>query len=224
MLYQPILLRILHGIAAVLVIFALISGFWVYDTYDGRWGRLMLPTLGDIQGIHGTIALTFLLLFPFFALYGFRLGERRLLRLSSLQQLKQFGEPVWWISLHHLTNTLMLFAVTFALITGRMMKEEWLPAGDLNNPWYLAHLVAWMSAIAALALHVLLGAKVGGVPLLVSMFRWNIRPEDRPRIWLRGFVWFRGFKDDRADSILKTIEIIVLTGILLAFMMPIFHL
>jgi hypothetical protein len=54
--YQPVLLRILHGVAALLVVLALITGFWVYNTYDKRWGSLPLPSLGDIQGIHGTIA------------------------------------------------------------------------------------------------------------------------------------------------------------------------
>jgi hypothetical protein len=39
---------------------ALVSGFWVCNTDDKRWGSIALPTLGDIQGIHGTIALTFL--------------------------------------------------------------------------------------------------------------------------------------------------------------------
>lgn len=71
--YQPALLRILHGVAAVLAILALISGFWVYNTYDKRWGGFVLPQLGDIQGIHGTIALMFLLLLPVFSLAAPRL-------------------------------------------------------------------------------------------------------------------------------------------------------
>lgn len=53
--YQPILLRILHGFAALLTVLALISGFLVYNTYDKRWGSFILPTIGDIQGIHGTM-------------------------------------------------------------------------------------------------------------------------------------------------------------------------
>ncbi len=39
-LYQPVLLRILHGIAAALVALASISGFLIYNTYDKRWGSL----------------------------------------------------------------------------------------------------------------------------------------------------------------------------------------
>ncbi|PSM46709.1 cytochrome B [Chroococcidiopsis sp. CCALA 051] len=215
--YQPALLRILHGIAALLVLLALISGFLVYNTYDKRWGSLALPTLGDIQGIHGTIALTFLLFLPLFVLYSFHLGYRRLLQEQSFSQLKQFGKPVWWISLHRLANTLMLLAVTFAVVTGRMMKEEWLPAGEIHHQWYLAHLVAWICVFASLALHLLIGIKVGGVPLLVSMFDWKIRDEDTPRFWLQGI------KIKHSSLILKVIESVAIGGIMMAFILPVFN-
>jgi Prokaryotic cytochrome b561 len=215
--YQPALLRILHGVAAVLTVLALISGFWVYNTYDKRWGSFALPTLGDIQGIHGTIALTFLLLLPIFALYSFHLGYRRLLQEQSFSQLKQIGTPVWWISLHRFANTFMLLAATFAVVTGRMMKEEWLPAGEIHRQWYLAHLVAWVSVFISLALHLLTGAKVGGVPLLVSMFSWKMRDQDAPRSWLQGI------KIKPSSLILKVVEGIVIGGILLAFILPVFN-
>ena len=52
---------------AVLSLLALISGFLIYNTYDKRWGSLALPTLSDIQDIHGTIALTFLLFLTIFS-------------------------------------------------------------------------------------------------------------------------------------------------------------
>ena len=97
------------------------------------------------------IALTFLLFLPLFVLYSFHLGYRRLLQEQSFSQLKQFGKLVWWISLHRLANTLMLLAVTFAVVTGRMMKEEWLPSGEIHHQWYLAHLVAWLCVFASLA-------------------------------------------------------------------------
>ena len=216
--YQPVLLRILHGAAAVLTILALISGFWVYNTYDKRWGSLPLPALPDIQGVHGTIAVTFLLLFPFLALYSFRLGESRLVRSRFLRQLKPVGKPIWWISLQRIANTSMLLAATLALMTGRMMKEEWLPAGEIDRPWYLAHLVSWGIMLAALALHLLLGAKVGGVPLLASMFDRKIRPNDKPRSWLHGF------KTHPSNSTLKILEWVTLGGIILAFILPVFHL
>ena len=70
--YQPVLLRISHGAIALLTVLALVSGFWVYNTYDKRWGGFTLPKLENIQGIHGTIALTLLLTLPVFALYSFK--------------------------------------------------------------------------------------------------------------------------------------------------------
>lgn len=215
--YQPVLLRILHGAAAMLTTLALVSGFWVYNTYDKRWGSLPLPNLADIQGLHGTIALTFLLLLPFFALYSFHLGYHRLLQARSLRQLKQPGQPVWWIAVHHFTNAAMLLATTFAVVTGRMMKEEWLPAGEINHPWYLAHLVAWLVVLLGFAFHLLLGAKVGGVPLLLSMVNWKVYSDDRPRSWLRGL------RLKSSDPILKVIEIVVISGIVLAFLLPAFN-
>jgi Prokaryotic cytochrome b561 len=215
--YQPALLRILHTAAALLTLSALATGFWVYNTYDKRWGSFPLPTIADIQGIHGTIALTFLLLLPLFALYSFRIGDRRLVQGRSFQQLNQFGQPAWWTSVHRIANTLMLIAATVAVITGRMMKEEWLPAGEIDRPWYLAHLIAWTVVLTSLLLHLLTGAKVGGVPLLVSMFNWKRREEDTPRSWLQGI------KAQHSSWVLRVIEAIVISGIILAFILPVFN-
>ncbi len=215
--YQPVSLRISHGISAVLLISALISGFLIYNTYDKRWGSLPLPTIGDIQGIHGTIALAFLLFLPVFALYSFHIGYRRLVEEQSFSQLKQFGEPIWWISVHRFANTLMLLAATFAVVTGRMMKEEWLPAGEIHHQWYLAHLAAWVCVFMSLALHLLMGAKVGGVPLLVSMFNWKIRGEDTL------LAWNQGAKIKHSSLVLKVLEGIVIGGIIVAFLLPVFN-
>jgi cytochrome b subunit of formate dehydrogenase len=215
--YQPVLLRILHSITAILVILALVSGFLVYNSYDKRWGSLALPTIGDIQGIHGTIALTFLLFLPFFAFYSFRVGYRRLVQEESFSQLKQIGKPVWWISMHRVANTLMLLATTFAVITGRMMKEEWLPAGELNRPWYLAHLIAWVGVAMSLALHLLMGAKVGGVPLLLSMFNRRIQGSDSRLSWLQEM------KIKHSSWVLKVLECVVIGGIIMAFILPVFN-
>lgn len=181
--YQPLLLRLLHGAIALLVIAALMTGFWVYNMFDGRWGRLLLPQVLDIQGIHGTFGLYFLLLLPVFALYSFHAGQRKLLQPDTLSNLAQPGKPIWWISLQRLTNTAMLLASVLAVISGRMMKEEWLPAGELNHVWYYAHLVAWAIMLTALALHLLMSAKVGGVPLLLSMMSFQVRPDDSPAKW-----------------------------------------
>lgn len=213
--YQPILLRILHGAAAVLTVLALISGFWVYNTYDQRWGGLPLPRLGDIQSIHGTIALAFLLFLPIFALYSFHLGYRRLIQEQSLSQLKKYDKPVFWISIHHLINTLMLLSAVLAVVTGRMMKEEWLPVGEINHPWYLAHLIAWVCVFISIALHLLMGAKVGGVPLLLSMLNWKVRDGDSFPYWLKGV------KIKHSSLVLRATEFVVIGGIVLAFVLPV---
>ncbi|MFN9173628.1 MAG: cytochrome b/b6 domain-containing protein [Synechocystis sp.] len=65
--YQSVLLRLIHGAIAVSTLLAIGTGFWVYNTYDQRWGSIPLPEVIEIQGIHGTIALTLFLLFPVFA-------------------------------------------------------------------------------------------------------------------------------------------------------------
>jgi hypothetical protein len=195
----------------------LISGFLIYNIYDKRWGSLPLPTIGDIQGIHGTIALTFLLFLPVFALYSFHIGYRRLVEDQSFSQLKQVGKPIWWISVHRFANTLMLLAATFAVVTGRMMKEEWLPAGEIHRQWYLAHLAAWVCVFISLALHLLMGAKIGGIPLLVSMFNWKIRGENTL------LSWHQVVKIKHSSLVLKVLEGIVIGGIIMAFLLPVFN-
>lgn len=215
--YQPALLRLLHGISAILVISAIISGFWVYNTYDRRWGSLPLPNLEDIQGIHGTISLTFLLLLPLFALYSFHLGYSRLLSDNIGQKLRQTAKPTWWVSVQRLVNTLMLLMSTIAVITGRMMKEEWLPAGEINNQWYLAHLMSWLGMGLCLLLHLLTGMKVGGFLLLKSMFQTKIRSSDLPQSWLQNPQFSAN------NRLLLLVEIFVILGIMTAFISPLFN-
>lgn len=122
--YQPSLLRFLHGINALIALLAIITSFWVYNTFDGRLIKLPLPEINDIIGIHGTFGLAFLLLMPAFALYSFHVGHKRLVQSDSLAKLRQIGKPIWWYSLHRMVNTVMLIAATWALITGRMMKRN----------------------------------------------------------------------------------------------------
>ena len=212
--YQPVLLRLLHSAIALLVFASLITGFMVYDRFDKRFGTLNLPIVPNTQGIHGTIALTFLVLLPLFALYCFHIGSRRLVQSQSLVQLKEFNKPIWWVSLQRLTNTIMLLSATFAVITGRMMKEEWLPSEELNHAWYIGHLIAWLLMIVGIAMHLLMSAKVGGLPLLLSIYNWKIRAEDMPKSW------FKGLKLKPSSKTLLITEILVIGGIALAFVLP----
>lgn len=181
--YQPSLLRFLHGINAILVIGALITGFWVYDTFDGRFGRIALPRVNDIIGIHGTIALTFWLFAPLFVIYSLWLGRKRLVQKESIANLSKVGQPIWWISLQRLINTAMLVAIFFAFGTGKLMDESWLPTGDLTQVAYVLHLIAWAVMLVCLALHLLMSVKVGGLPLLLSMANLKVRTDDHPKLW-----------------------------------------
>ncbi|GBO53465.1 hypothetical protein APA_1372 [Pseudanabaena sp. lw0831] len=212
--YQPVLLRLLHSAIALLVFAALITGFMVYDRFDKRFGTLNLPIVPNTQGIHGTISLTFLVLLPIFALYCFHIGSRRLVQAQSLIQLKDFNKPIWWVSLQRLTNTIMLLSATFAVITGRMMKEEWLPSEELNHAWYIGHLIAWLLMIVGIVMHLLMSAKVGGLPLLLSIYNWTIHAEDMPKSW------FKSFKLKPSSKTLFIVEILVISGIAIAFVLP----
>ncbi|MTJ47525.1 cytochrome b/b6 domain-containing protein [Dolichospermum sp. UHCC 0259] len=230
--YQPLIFRILHGISGILGIGAIISGFLVYNTFDKRFGYIPIPKINPIQDIHGTLAVFFLILFPFFAVYSFHAGKRRLLQPDSIQNLSQFGNPIWWVSLQRLVNTKMLLAAVLVVVSGRMMKEEWLPLGELDHIWYYAHLIAWVIIILCLAIHILMSAKVGGVPLLLSILSWKFRPEDSPANWYsRLCVWLGNFSNNLKEEInqfmtsgllLKIIEVIVLGGIIAAFILPVF--
>ncbi|HLP88372.1 MAG TPA: cytochrome b/b6 domain-containing protein [Nostocaceae cyanobacterium] len=226
--YQPLLLRILHGVSAILVIGAIVSGFLVYNTFDGRFGKIQIPKIDPIQDIHGTLGLFFLILLPAFALYSLYAGQRRLIQPDSLQQLTQIGKPIWWVSLQRLANTFMLIAAVLAVISGRMMKEEWLPSGELDHIWYYLHLIAWIVMIGCLAIHILFSAKVGGGSLLVSMINWQFRTEDSPQLWLSRlnsfFANFPTFVNQwkQRNLTLKILEIMVLLGILIAFILPAF--
>jgi hypothetical protein len=215
--YQPLLLRILHGLTGLSAIAAIVTAFWTYNTYDGRWGSVPLPKFQEIEGIHGTFGLWTLLVFPFFVVYAFNQGQRRLIQSNSLNKLVQVGQPIWWYTLHRLVNTVSILALTFALFSGKMMSEKWLPRGELNHFWYSAHLVAWLILVMAIALHVLMSMKVGGSPFVFSMLNWRFRSKDNPALWLNYLV-------DGCDRLsirlirqwlsfpapLKTLEILVL--------------
>ncbi|WP_414755027.1 cytochrome b/b6 domain-containing protein [Anabaena sp. CCY 9910] len=230
--YQPLLLKILHGVSGILAIAAIITGFLVYNTFDGRFGKLPIPRIGESIDIHGTFAVFFFFVFPALALYSFHAGNRKLLQQDSLQNLTQFGRPIWWVSLQRIANTLMLIAAVLAVLSGRMMKEEWLPTGELNHAWYYLHLIGWLVIVACLAIHILMSSKVGGVPLLLSIFSWQVRPEDSPTKWSgRLQNWLSNLSANFSDEInnfvqnnfpLRVIEIIVLVGIFAALVLPLF--
>lgn len=169
--YQPLMLRLLHGLNAAIALLAMGTAFLVYNTYDGRFGKVPVPRIADIIGIHGTFGKLLILgVMPAFALYSFHKGQKRLIQPDSLGKLTQFGKPIWWYSLHRIVNTLMLLSLTFSIASGSMVKEEWLPAGELTHIWYYLHFSGWVILVLCLAMHLLMSTKIGGLPLILSMF------------------------------------------------------
>lgn len=182
--YQPLVLRLLHGITILLVIGAVITGFLVYDSWDGRFGKLGITLQNrDLIDIHGTFGFFFFPMMIIFTIYSIRVGYKRLVQADSLNNLTKIGKPIWWYSLQRLANTLMLIAALVALVSGKFQDENWLPQGEMNHAWYYIHLIGWCLVVVSIAIHILMSAKVGGVPLILSMFDNKIRPEDNPKLW-----------------------------------------
>lgn len=200
--YQPLALRLLHGSIAALIILAIFTGVAIYNIYDGRIGHLPIPAIPRIMGIHKLFGRAFLLVIPFFALYSFQAGRRRLIQADSIEKLAGIGKPIWWYTLHRIVNTLLLIAATFALVSGREMDEGWLKQGELGHLWYTIHLSSWVMMFGCLAVHLLMSARIGGVPLLLSMVNLKYRFTDRPSLLLQNLR--RWFDPKQAVALLKT--------------------
>jgi hypothetical protein len=222
--YQPVLLRLLHGLNAFLILSSLLTGFWAYNTYDGRLGKFPWPKMEGIVDIHGSFGLFFLFVLPVFALYSFRIGQKRLVQANSFTQLAQVRSPGWWLGLQQITNTGILLSASFSLLTGRMMKEDWLPDGDLMQTWYLLHLTGWAVMAVCLSIHLLIHLKVGGIPLLLSMSSLKSRPEDNLRESFKKMISKYSPSANKSPgrklSPPKLVEFVVLTGILAAVFLP----
>jgi hypothetical protein len=186
--YQPLVLRLLHGLNGFLVLSALPTGLWLYDTYDGRFGRIGLPKVDQAMiDIHGTVG--YALLFTFLGLGFYSIFKRnRLIQGDRLQPLSAVGTARWWFMLHRVVNTGFLLAVGLAVLSGKWMSEAWLPKGELDSPWYALHLGAWGLVACCLVMHLLMLFNVGGIPLLFSMIDPHFRPKDSPRYWPKQLV------------------------------------
>jgi hypothetical protein len=82
-IYQPSLLRLLHGATALLVPLAWLTGLVVYSCYDGRFGRLpWFDAPGSVGGgwidIHGTVGVLLWPIALLFGLYALGAGRARL--------------------------------------------------------------------------------------------------------------------------------------------------
>ena len=140
--YQPSLLRLLHGITALLVPLAWLSGLVVLANHDGRWFRLPFVVPGDWIDIHGTVGA---LLWPvalLLALYALRAGRARL------------RQPA---------NAAALLGLVLAVGSGKLMQEDWLRTGQFDHVAYHLHLLAWLLIAAAVIWHVSSVLRRGGL-------------------------------------------------------------
>ena len=169
--YQPSLLRLLHGLVALLAPLAWLSGFFVYNRFDGRWGRLPLLQAQDWVDIHGTMGVLLWPLALLFGLYALGPGRARLRRPA---------------------NALALLALALAVGSGKLMQEEWLREGELQQVVYSVHLLAWLLLAAAVLCHLGGVLQLGGVPLARSMFHPALQRGDQPGDWPSQLGrWFR---------------------------------
>jgi hypothetical protein len=226
--YQPLVLRILHGSTSLSIVIALLTGFLIYNSVDRRFGDLPLPTIPNSISIHKLFGKLFLLALPFFAIYSFDAGRHRLIQPDSIDRLKDIDRPIWWYTLHRIVNTLMLLGATLALVSGRQMRAGWMSQAELH-PWYVLHLIAWLWIFCCLALHLLKIAKIGGVPLMMSIFSFAARRQDRPARLVKSFLlWFspqwliswlkHHLTIQTANILLLLVELIVMAGITFAWM------
>jgi hypothetical protein len=229
--YQPLLFRVLHGLNGLFVLAALLTGFWVYNTYDGQFGKLPLPQVTEVEGIHGTFGLSFFLTLPAFALYSFHAGRHRLMPSDSPAASQ--GNAVQRQVQQRWMNTLILLAATWAALSGRLMKEDWIENGTLLlQPIYYLHLLGWLLMLVCFLLHLWTVFRAGGIRLVQSIAGIQSREQDHPKHWPNRIktwwsqpgtgvgAWWRSLLVQPA--LLRTIECIVLGGILLGFIAPAF--
>ena len=160
--YQPSLLRLLHGITALLVPLAWLTGLLVYSAYDGRFGRLAFTLPGEWIDIHGTVGVLLWPIALLFGLYALTAGRARL------------RQPA---------NALALVALVLAVGSGKLMEEDWLRDGRFQHAVYSVHLLAWLLIGLAVVLHVSAVLRRGGWPLARSMASVELRSSDLPGHW-----------------------------------------
>ena len=161
--YQPSLLRLLHGVTALLVPLAWLTGLLVYSSHDGRFGRLPISLPGDWIDLHGTVGVLLWPIALLFGLYALSAGRARL------------RQPA---------NALALLALVLAVASGKLMDEDWLREGQLDQLVYGVHLLAWLLIALAVVLHVSAVLRRGGLPLARSMASVELRSGDLPGHWL----------------------------------------
>ncbi len=207
--YQPSLLRLIHGVTGLLVLLLAISGYWLYNQFDGRWGKLtILPSSNSMIGFHCLLGSKYMLVLPVLLLYSVTLGRRKLIQPNTLASITADRPTILdanqsatqatksakshqqalkrhWFGWGQVINTLMLLATGLAWISGKYMNDTWLINQDFNHWPYWLHLASWLMIGVGIGLHVLTHFKVGGIPLLLSIYKPAMRKHDRPQDWFR---------------------------------------
>jgi Prokaryotic cytochrome b561 len=169
--YQPSLLRLLHGLSALVAGLCWFTGLAIYSQFDGRWGRLPLR-LPEAIDLHGSLGVLLIVISALFVPYALTLGQARLRRPA---------------------NAVALMALLLCLGSGLLMNEDWLPSQELDHWLYHLHLIAWVLLSAAVLWHLIALFRRGGPGLALSMLQWRIRPGDGPGDWPEQLRRFFGF-------------------------------
>jgi hypothetical protein len=151
-----------------------VSGFVVYSLHDGRWGRLPWQPAGEWIDLHGSLGVLLWPIALLFGLYAITLGRFRLRRPA---------------------NTAALIALALAVITGKLMSEDWLRTGQLHHLAYSLHLLAWLLIALSLCWHVCANLARGGMPLICSIASVRMRANDRPTSWVSQISAYLGKRD-----------------------------
>ncbi len=183
--YQPLIFRLVHAANGSLVLASIATGFWLYNTWDHRFGRLPLPEADSRWlDIHHQIGEAVSVFFAVFLLYSLFAGRKRLIQPKSLKQLPHLNRPSGQYALLHLINTGLLGMLLLSMVSARqfggakaLMNSEW------DNVWYNLHVFAWASMVVLVVAHVALSWQAGGVPLLQSMIDRRVKAADSPLQW-----------------------------------------
>jgi hypothetical protein len=187
--YQTLIFRGLHASQGLLAAAGMITGYWIYNTWDQRFGHIPFPNATEaIVELHEEIGGIFVSLCPLFMGYSLFAGRRRLVQAKSLQQLGKVGHPIWWYSLHRVVNTGLLIMGLLVIVSGDALSDDVLEQGALTDLAYTLHLIAWAGMVLLTVAHGGLSLKVGGVPLVLSVVNVRVRASDRPSRWPQRFV------------------------------------
>lgn len=183
--YQTLIFRCLHAGQGILAILGAATGYWLFNTWDHRWGHLsFLPRTPDWGvELHENIGGLFSGAIALFIVYSVWAGHRRLVQRNSLSQLTKVGKPAWWYTLHRLVNTGLLIVGILVVLSGDALEDDALMGGRFSGIAYSLHLIGWIGMMWLTLCHFLLSLKVGGAPLLLSVLSTKVRPKDTPTYW-----------------------------------------